>query len=274
MKGYIKGLTVVYLTLSILWGCRSVPPSTSGELFQFSTLPALVQGVYEGEMTIAELKKKGDLGLGTLDNLDGELVVLDGVFYQVKYDGTVVVVDDEAVSPLAIVAFFQPEVMIGPVAAGDYDELEKLLDGVRTTENLPFVFKIEGEFEYVKTRSVAAQSRPYPLLARALEEPAIFEFSKLEGATVGFWMPAYFDGVNVPGYHLHFLSSDRLRGGHLLDCRLKEGRVKAASLSRFSLVLPGNRDFLFKDLAPSARYDPRGGVKSIPAPELVPSEKR
>ncbi len=37
-----------------------------------------------GTMTVGELLEHGDLGLGTLDSIDGELIVLDGKAYQVK----------------------------------------------------------------------------------------------------------------------------------------------------------------------------------------------
>ncbi|MGO0041548.1 acetolactate decarboxylase, partial [Streptococcus suis] len=47
-------------------------------LFQYNTLGALMAGLYGGSLTVGELLEHGDLGLGTLDSIDGELIVLDG----------------------------------------------------------------------------------------------------------------------------------------------------------------------------------------------------
>lgn len=58
-----------------------------GSLFQASTINALVEGINEGDTTVKELKKHGDFGIGTFDDLDGEMIELDGKFYQIKSDG-------------------------------------------------------------------------------------------------------------------------------------------------------------------------------------------
>ena len=57
------------------------------KLFQYNTLGALMAGLYGGTMTVGELLEHGDLGLGTLDSIDGELIVLDGKAYQAKGSG-------------------------------------------------------------------------------------------------------------------------------------------------------------------------------------------
>ena len=38
--------------------------------------------------------------------------------------------------------------------------------------------------------------------------------------------PAWVGGLNVPGYPGNFLSDDRTVGGHVLDCRVREGWVQ------------------------------------------------
>ena len=43
-------------------------------LYQTSLMSALLSGVYEGSTTIADLLKHGDFGLGTFNELDGELI--------------------------------------------------------------------------------------------------------------------------------------------------------------------------------------------------------
>src|SRR6202453_1873392 len=71
-------------------------------LFQVSTSTALVKGVYNGVVTVGELKQHGDLGLGTFDGLDGEMLALDGHFYQVHGSGEVSEPGGDAKVPVAV----------------------------------------------------------------------------------------------------------------------------------------------------------------------------
>jgi len=70
---------------------------------------------------------------------------------------------------------------------------------------------------------------------------------------VGFCSPDYAQGVNVPGYHLHFLTEDRKAGGHILDCRLQRGRVMVEHTSNFHMELPTQGTFLDADLSKDQR---------------------
>lgn len=71
-------------------------------------------GLYGGTMTVGELLEHGDLGLGTLDSIDGELIVLDGKAYQAKGSGEqpeIVEVSPDALIPYAAVVPHQAEVI-------------------------------------------------------------------------------------------------------------------------------------------------------------------
>ena len=77
---------VLCLALGLLAsGCAA--PRT--ELFQYATINSLLAGVFDGDLTIAKLKRHGDLGIGTFNALDGEMLALDGQFYQIRSDGHV-----------------------------------------------------------------------------------------------------------------------------------------------------------------------------------------
>lgn len=54
----------------IICGCFN-PQENKDVLFQTSTINALLDGVYDGEMTYKELKQHGGFGLGTFNGLDG-----------------------------------------------------------------------------------------------------------------------------------------------------------------------------------------------------------
>ena len=222
--------------------------SENDTLFQTSTISALMQGVYDGTMTFKDLGAHGDFGLGTVQALDGEMVGLDGQFYQIKSDGKASRVSDSMKTPFAEVAFFKPEETVTLNGTSNLTELQSLLDGSLGTKNIFYGIRIDGTFDYVKTRSVPMQSKPYPPLSEAVKDQKIFEFHGVNGTIVGFRCPDYVNGVNVPGYHLHFITLDRSAGGHLLDFKLENASVKVDSLSEFDLALPDSEEFYQADL--------------------------
>ncbi len=174
-------------------------------------------GLYEGVITYGDLKDYGDFGLGTFEGLDGEMVALDGNFYQIKSDGVAYPVDDDMTSPFACVIFFDADREI-PVWKGlNYTQFQDYLEGSTQVKNIFHAVKIEGTFGYVKTRSVPGQEKPYPPLVKVTANQPTFEFHDIECTIVGFYCPDYVEGLNVPGYHLHFITEDRTAGGHVLE---------------------------------------------------------
>jgi acetolactate decarboxylase len=115
--------------------------------------------------------------------------------------------------------------------------------------NFPYAVKVTGKFSYVKTRSVPRQSKPYPPLAQVAKKQAVFEFRDVDGVIVGFYLPQYLAGINLAGYHCHFLTADRTAGGHLLDCRIKQAKVELTQLEDFRLRLPDTAAFSRTDLS-------------------------
>ena len=75
-------------------------------LYQVSTAGALVEGVYQGAVSVGVVREHGDFGLGTFEDLDGEMVVLDGHVFRVGSDGAVGEVADDARTPFAVVTRF------------------------------------------------------------------------------------------------------------------------------------------------------------------------
>ena len=218
-------------------------------IYQFSVIDALLEGVYDGEITCAELKENGDFGLGTFDGLDGEMLELDGVIYQVKADGNVYKINDMETSPFAAVTFFetdiQEDINTEMTGQGLASHIEELLP----SKNLMYAVKITGNFSYMKTRSVAAQEKPYPRLVDVTKDQSVFEFNDTEGSIVGYWMPEYINGINVPGYHLHFITADRTAGGHILDYTINSGTIEIDSCDSFYLELPENENYLSTGLS-------------------------
>ena len=218
-------------------------------LFQTSTLQALMNGVYDGDCSFGELKRHGNFGLGTFDGLDGEMVAVDGQFYQVKTDGKAYPVGPAQKTPFCEVTFFKAEKVLDLREPLDLAQLEQRLLSQMPSGNFPYAIKITGKFSYVKTRSVPPQTKPYPPLLEVAKHQAVFEFKDVDGVIVGFYHPNYLAGINVAGYHCHFLTYDRRAGGHLLDCRIKQVRVELEQLEDFSLRLPESAAFSRTDLS-------------------------
>jgi acetolactate decarboxylase len=122
------------------------------------------------------------------------------------------------------------------------------IDESMPTENIFYAVKVEGTFQYMKVRSVPKQERPYPKLVDVVKEQAIYEYSDIEGTVVGFWCPEYAKGVNVPGYHFHFISKDGTVGGHILDCVLDKTMAEIDYTNEFDMVLPSTDDFYHYNL--------------------------
>ncbi|WP_340818415.1 acetolactate decarboxylase [Methanolobus sp. WCC4] len=213
-------------------------------IYQFSIINALLEGVYDGEVSSAELKEHGDFGLGTFDDLDGEMLELDGVIYQVKADGNVYEVDDTTTSPFAVVTFFETDIEDIFSEQMDNQQMAEHIADLLPSENIMYAIKITGNLSYLKTRSVAAQEKPYPRLVDVTKDQSVFEFNDTRGTIVGYWMPEYIDGINVPGYHLHFITEDRTGGGHILEYTIDSGIIEIDSTDGFYLELPENENYL------------------------------
>ncbi len=221
-------------------------------LFQTSTIDALLSGNYEGDVSFAELEARGDFGLGTFDALDGEMIGLDGAFYQVKADGRAYEVDERTKTPFAVVTFFEPAEIRQLAAPMDYAALRAYLDEIVAGDAATcHAVRVDGHFHYVKTRSVPRQRKPYPPLVEAVKHQPTFEFHDVLGSLVGFRFPDYVGGLNVSGYHFHFITEDRSAGGHLLECDIARGELRVDHESDLNLELPAGVGEAMPDMAPS-----------------------
>jgi acetolactate decarboxylase len=218
-----KRLILFIFLLLILAGLSCVTVGTQRDIiFQSTPLLTLSAGDFEGDTKCAELKTKGDFGLGTFNGLDGEMVMLEGVIYKVRHDGSVQVAGDEERTPFAAVTYFDEDLKFIIAEADSFIRFQELLDAKLPSTNLFYAVRVAGTFSYIKARSVPRFAKPYPTLAEAVKSQRVFEFNNIEGIMVGFRCPQYIGEVNVAGYHMHFISGDRKCGGHVLDCRLSD----------------------------------------------------
>jgi acetolactate decarboxylase len=220
-------------------------------LFQASTIGALLDGAFEGDLSFAELAEHGDFGLGTLNGLDGEMIAIDGGFYRADVDGATDPIPAEAKTPFAVVTRFEPTVEATIGGELSHVELLERLDGLVPDDASCCAVRLDGRFDLVRARSVPAQQPPYRPLTEVVAEQHVFDLEDVAGTMLGFRFPAYAEGIEVGGYHLHFISEDRRRGGHVLDSRTGGVRVQIDPSDDLHVELPPRVDLADPDLAAS-----------------------
>ena len=245
------GEPISQLVSETLCSCLGVPLHT---LFQVSTSGALVQGIYQEAVSSKLLLNYGDFGLGTFENLDGEMVVLDSAIYQVRSDGEVLKIMDDVGTPFAVVTHFVADRDLTIENASSFEELSQICDRYRDSDNLFYAFRIDGRFAHVHTRAMKATLDGLPLAKAAAIQPE-FDFKDVDGSLVGIWAPQFSSALNIAGYHFHFLSEDRTKGGHLLECSGENLRVRVERLNDFHLSLPESEEFLRADLTKDPSKD-------------------
>jgi acetolactate decarboxylase len=220
--------------------------AVDSSIYLCAPVNALVEGIYEEDIPLEEIKLHGDFGLGTFNDLDGEMVMLDGQVYRIASDGRVSVEDEQVRTPFACVTFYAEMSHDRLQAELSYPAFQAWLEALMPSPNLFYAFRIEGDFAYVKTRSVPRQENYRPLVEVTKEQP-LFEFHDVAGTLAGFYTPAFMASLNVPGMHLHFVSADLQHGGHLLECRPRQVRAGIQFIEKLQLSLPMSLDYLTWD---------------------------
>jgi acetolactate decarboxylase len=223
-------------------------------LFQVSTSAALVEGIYQGAVRVSRLLEHGDFGLGTFVDLDGEMVVLDAVCYQISPTGAIAAVEGDRLIPYAVVTRFSSSSNKKDQKIRNFEDLVQACDLLRDSDNVFYAFRVNGHFNAVKTRVM----KPVPKgtgLKKAASGQQEFRLKELRGTLVGIWSPAFAASFSVPGYHFHFLSEDRQSGGHVLDCRASEVEIDACAMNEMHVSLPETEDFLKADLTRDPQAD-------------------
>ena len=222
-------------------------------MFQVSTSGALIEGLYQGAMTVGALRRHGDTGLGTFEELDGEMILVDGHCYQARGDGSVTEVSDDTLTPFATVVAFSSDETVSLSDIGSFDDLTARLDGLRTSDNDFFAWRITGHFDELRLRAACRHASGTPLV-EAVADQSVFECHDITATIVGFWSPPFSQAIAIPGYHLHAVSKDRTSAGHVFDLRAPEVLAEVHRVSDLHVALPETEAFLRADLG-SAHAD-------------------
>jgi len=213
------------------------------QLVQISTIDALLGGIYDGEISVENLLQYGNFGLGTFNILDGEMVVADGVCYQVKSDGRVNLPSITAKTPFAAVTYFETDSKFTINNRVSLDQLLARIDSSLASVNMIYAVKVTGRIISATARSVPSQKPPYRKLTEITKTQPVFSFTNRRGMLVGFRCPPYVKGLNVPGYHLHLLTDDKKEGGHLLSLSADSLTIEIDQTDSFKMILPHDSVF-------------------------------
>ena len=208
---------------------------------------ALVQGILREDKTLLQVLEHGNFGLGTFNDLDGEMVLVDGVFYQLRSDGSALIPNLDMGTPYACVTHFNPVKSFAAPKNGTYSDLQKVIAESMLSNNLIYAIRVEGTFKKIRARSVPKQDAYRPLVDVA-DDQKEFNYEHISGQLVGFWTPDFMHSISVPGFHLHFLSADKAHGGHLLGLTIEDAKIWMQPLDQMSLDLPHTIEYLHANL--------------------------
>jgi acetolactate decarboxylase len=220
--------------------------SSPRRVYQISTSTALVEGVYSGSVWSSALLEQGDFGVGTFEGLDGEMVILDGEIYQAS--GRVRRRSDNFLVPFASVTHFHEDAVFQIENVTCLKDIELACDPHRVSENLFYALRVDGVFDTMRARAVHPVPQGTRLLDAAKTELE-FDFKSVEATLVCLWSPKYSSSFSVPGYHFHFISKDRTKGGHVLNCAAQQLRASIQLVSEYDIRLPEAGSFLITDLS-------------------------
>jgi acetolactate decarboxylase len=224
-------------------------------IYQTSLMSALLDGVYDGDTTVGTLLEHGDFGLGTFNALDGEMLILGGVCYRMRVDGSVERAATDDRTPFAVVTDFEPTISIPVHSPTTRDEAVALINERLESANYLYAVRLTGEFDWVRVRAVHKQEKPYRPMSEALEGEKTMSFGRSEGVVAGFRTPLYGQGIGVPGGHVHYIDAERRQGGHVLDFVLNSGSIEICVGTDLHLELPLTPQFKHADLSPDDLAD-------------------
>ena len=239
---------------------------------QIALLQSLAQGYFGGTITAGQLRALGDTGIGTFEGLNGEMIVLDGTVYQALGSGKVMVVPDKEIIPFANVTFFDKDISVKLSDLSNKAALEKVLNQAvqENGANSFYMVKIHTQFPSILFRSEYGSREPYPTLVEALKEKQTeFTEKNINGTLVGLYCPNYMGELNSVGWHFHFISDDKKKGGHILELSIKNGVAQLDKTDKFTMLLHDDKKFhainLAKDMKAdirSAEQDTKGAMQN------------
>lgn len=219
----------------------SASPYVSPQAFQYATTETLRAGVYDGDLTIDNLTHKGNFGLGAFNRYNGEMIILDGVAYKAKADGSVVIANATERTPFAMVMDYR----MTDVAASsmlrrgmELKDVEAFLDRIVADDHRLYAIRLHATFSALSAGVIDAQDKPYRPLDEVTKTQSTFNFRDIEGTLVAYRSRSFTRDFSESAYHWRFLSDDRKHGGRVLSMTVDSGELNAVAISNLQLQIP------------------------------------
>ncbi len=214
----------------------------NNKMYQVSTLQALSLGYTKPVINVLELKKNGNTGLGTYEGVNGEMIMIDGQAYRAKENGDIEKAADDMGVPFASVSNFKADKKFEVGEFKSIDELKVYLNNLIEENfglNSMHMVRIDGDFSLIDARSESGYYAIHvPLKDMLAKTQKAFEIKDVRGSLVCVYYPDYMDGINAAGWHLHFISEDLKKGGHVFELKMKNGIGWVDKINSIEIRLP------------------------------------
>lgn len=237
--------------LLVIVSCSSPNSKSNGltkpeaTFYQYNIWAAFVNKVFDGHLKVSFLKQHGDIGLGSFDHLDGEMVMLNGIAYRIREDGVVSEGNPDDEIAYADACFFKSDTSIHVNSFRNYDSLRSRLNQYLPSPNHFYAFTIHGVFDSLTLGGVPKQSPPFEKgLDVLIPQRPVFKGGNITGTMVGFYCPQFIGDINTSGYHFHFISDDKQLGGHVMELTSgKNVEIMMQKLVRYHFDMPASSAF-------------------------------
>lgn len=212
-------------------------------LYQYSILGALMDGICQTGTRLQDVLSYGDHGLGTVSNLNGEIVIVDGEAYHFPPGQQLRKIGPSDVLPFIMITRFKPTIE-KTLSYLTMALLPHALDPLLPFKQNCFLsVRVDGKFNNIMFRVIAGQSKPREPLVDLAKRQKVVTSNNSEGVLFGFWSPTFSGGFSVAGFHLHFLSKDKSQGGHVLGFDANHVRLQGATITEYTVELPQSKEF-------------------------------
>lgn len=214
-------------------------------LYQYSISEIFTQKLYDGSISVQELRSKGNFGLGAFDALDGESIIVDGQFYH-SIEGKTKLAENTSLMCFAALTHFNPDQEIS-LQGCTYEILKEQLKTTHFSSlNYPIALQLQGIFEHLKICSVPKQEKPYKNsieIEEVIAQSQSYKYQNIKGIMIGFYAPSYLRDLKATRFHLHFIDTTHTIGGHVLDFSFKQATLHIQTLKQMHFELPQSEGF-------------------------------
>ncbi|WP_150468560.1 acetolactate decarboxylase [Francisella sp. SYW-9] len=215
----------------------------SGTIYQAGNITSLTRGVYSSDISLKDLERKGQYGLGTIEGAKGEMVIFKGKAYLSDIRGKAVPLKGNITVPFAdVFSFSKPQIN------SNYNDLtiSKVLSTIKDKlhgDNYFYIIKIKGKFSKIHARTIPPAQKGYTLSQWVSKNQKFHDLKNVEGTLIGVYSPKYLSSIAVPGFHFHFITKDLSHVYHVYSFKSAQVNVQIEKINNFTMLLPNSKQY-------------------------------